>query len=64
MYGEKLEILAASKPIDITELNFYFYNKEMTNLPSQETINELYNDLKAFVIQISECGDFGRTVIS
>ena len=52
MYGKGLEILALSGPITITELDINFYEKDPTNPPSQETVDELYNDLKAFISEI------------
>ncbi len=52
MRRQNFLISAASKPINQTEIDFYFTVDDPTNPPSQETIDELYNDLKAFVIWI------------
>jgi len=52
MYGEGLEILALSKPITTTDLDLNFYEEDPTNPPPQETVDELYNDLKAFISEI------------
>jgi hypothetical protein len=52
MYGKGLEILALSKPIHKTELNIRFFEDDPTNPPPQETVNEVYNDLKSFISEI------------
>jgi len=52
MYGNGLEISALSMPITTTELDFRFFERNPTNPPSQETVDELYNDLKAFISEI------------
>jgi hypothetical protein len=50
--GEVLVIRALSMPITTTELDFDFFEKDPTNPPSQETVDEVYNDLKAFISEI------------
>jgi hypothetical protein len=52
IYGESLEILALSKPVATTELDINFYEKNVTNPPAKETVEELFNDLKAFISEI------------
>jgi hypothetical protein len=50
--GKDLEISALSKSINTTELDIRFYEEDPANPPPQETVNELYNDLKAFISEI------------
>jgi len=52
MYGEGLEIFVLSKPIHTTQLDFDFFEEDPTNPPSQETVDKLYDDLKAFISEI------------
>ena len=52
MYGDTLHISALSKPITTTELDINFYEEDPTNPPSQETVDELFNDLKVFISEI------------
>ena len=52
MYGDTLHISALSKSINTRELDIRFYEEDPTNPPSQETVDELYNDLKAFISEI------------
>ena len=52
MRGKNLEIAALSKPINTTELNISFFEEDPTNPPSQETVDEVYNDLKSFISEM------------
>ena len=52
MYGKRLEILALSKPVATTNLDIGFYEQDLADPPSQETIDELFNDLKTFIGEI------------
>lgn len=52
IYGEKLEIVALSKPVNTTELDINFFEKDPTNPPSKEAVDELFSDLKTFIIEI------------
>jgi len=52
MYGENITILALFQSTSVSHLNFRFFEKDPTNSPSQETVDELYNDLKAFISEI------------
>ena len=52
MYGDTLHISALSKPITTTELDINFYEEDPTNPASQETVDELFNDLKVFISEI------------
>ena len=54
MRGKGIEISALSKSINTTELDINFYEEDPTNPPSQETVDELYNDLKAFISEIQD----------
>jgi hypothetical protein len=49
MYGEGFHISALSKSVNTTELDIDFLEEDPTNPPSQATIDELYDDLKAFI---------------
>lgn len=53
MRGKGIEILALSTPPPYTtELDINVYEEDPTNPPSQETVDELYSDLKAFISEI------------
>jgi len=52
MGDETIGISGLSKPITTTELDIHFYEEDPTNPPSQETVDELFNDLKVFISEI------------
>lgn len=52
MRGKMLHISAFFMLINATELDFAFYEEDPANPPSQETVNELYSDLKVFISEI------------
>lgn len=52
MDGKGFEITASPRPITTTEIRMNFYEKDPANSPSQETIDELFNDLKKFISEI------------
>lgn len=52
MGDETIGISGLSKPITTTELDIHFYEEDPTNPPSQETVDELFNDLKAVISEI------------
>jgi len=52
MDGEGLVIRALSQPTLPSNLNFRFFEKDPTNPPSQETVDELFSDLKSFISEI------------
>jgi hypothetical protein len=52
MHGVGLSISVASKPFDTRELEFYFIVDDPKNPPSEEVVNELYNDLINFIAEI------------
>jgi hypothetical protein len=52
MRGKMLHISAFFTPINPTKLDFAFYEEDSANPPSQETVDELYNDLKVFISEI------------
>jgi len=52
MSDETIDISGLSKPITTTELDINFYEEDPTNPPSQETVDELYSDLKSFISEI------------
>lgn len=52
MSDETIDISGLSKPITTTELDINFYAEDPTNPPSQEMVNELYNDLRMFISEI------------
>ena len=52
MRGKGIEIAALST--NTTELDISFFEEDPTNPPSQETVDELYNDLKAFISEIPD----------
>ena len=52
MSDETIDISGLSKPITTTELDINFYEEDPTNPPSQETVDELFNDLKSFISEI------------
>jgi len=53
MDGEGLAISALSF-VASTELDFDFFEKDPTNPPSQETVDELFSDLKIFIGEIPD----------
>ena len=53
MHGKGLEISPLSESINTTELlDIPFFEDDPTNPPSQETVDEVYNDLKSFISEI------------
>jgi hypothetical protein len=50
--GEGLEILALSD--ETPNLNIRFFDKDPSNPPSQETVNDLSNDLKSYIQEIPD----------
>jgi hypothetical protein len=52
MHGETFHIAAVSKVGDTTEVDFHFIVDDPTNPPSQETLDELFSDLKSFISEI------------
>jgi len=52
MDGELLRISALSKIDPMAELNISFFEKDPTNPPTQETVDEVYNDLKSFISEV------------
>jgi len=52
MYGDGFHISALSRPVSTTELDIDFFEEDPTNPPSQETVDELYDDLKAFISEV------------
>ena len=52
MHGETFHISAPSKIVAITEVDFHFIVDDPTNPPSQETVDELFSDLKSFIGEI------------
>ena len=52
MRGKGIEIAALSKSINTTELDIRFFEEDPTNPPSQETMDEMFNDLKGFISEI------------
>ena len=52
MYRNGLEILANDVPKSPTEISLGFYNRYPVLPASQETVDELFSDLKAFISEI------------
>jgi hypothetical protein len=52
MEGMGLIISALSTPVNTTELDIDFYEEDPTNPPPQDTIDELFSDLKTFISEI------------
>ena len=52
MDGKTLEISALTVPGAPQKIDIAFYETDPTNPPSQETVNEVFNDLKAFISEI------------
>ena len=52
MYGKNLEILARPIPGVPEEINISFYEKDPTNPPSQQIVDELFIDLKVLISEI------------
>ena len=50
MRGKGIEIAALST--NTTELDISFFEEDPTNPPSQETVDEVYSDLKSFISEI------------
>jgi hypothetical protein len=50
MRGKGIQIAALST--NTRKLNISFFEEDPTNPPSQETVDELYNDLKAFISEV------------
>lgn len=51
MEGKGISIAVVSF-VNTPELNFSFFEKDPTNPPSQETVDELFSDLKTFIREI------------
>ncbi|MEO7864167.1 MAG: hypothetical protein ABIU05_27785 [Nitrospirales bacterium] len=51
MEGKGISIAVVSF-VNTLELNFRFFEKDPTNPPSQETVDEVFNDLKTFISEI------------
>ena len=52
MYGEKFHILAQPIPGAPEKIDIDFYEDDPTNPPAQETVDELFNELKTLVSEI------------
>jgi len=52
MYGERLHILAQPIPRASEKIDIDLYEQDPTNPPPQETIDELFNDLKKSIGEI------------
>ena len=52
MYRNGLEILAGDIPKSPTKISLGFYNRYPALPASQETVDDLYNDLKSFISEI------------
>jgi hypothetical protein len=53
MHGEGLEISALSSPAPYAkELDINFYEEDPGNSPSQDTLDKLFNNLRAFISEI------------
>lgn len=52
MNGKSLEILAVTQPVNTTGLVISFFEKDPTNPPAPETVDELYNDLRTSISQV------------
>jgi len=52
MYGEGVVIRSLSQPTFTSNLNFRFFENDPTDPPTQETVDELFSDLKSFLNEI------------